>query len=152
MTSEQRNQIRALTRQPVGSIWGYWPFVLPVLLVIIGIVVQVVLLRYFESRYGSFDILIRQGKKIEVLWEAQLVKEAVLTISLSITLTFALLAFLARRSYRQATLLRAAAGDLGIESGQQNTPSNGPRTGRLSASPETRSSDPLRTSSSGGCG
>jgi hypothetical protein len=103
----------------VGSVWGYWPFVLPVVLVIVGIGVQVVLLRYFESRYGEFDVLIRHGAKTELLWDSQVVKEAVLTITLSITLTFALLAFLARRSYRQAALLNAAAKELGLENGQQ---------------------------------
>jgi hypothetical protein len=125
MTSEQRNQIRDMTRRPVGSIWGDWLFVFPVVLVIVGIGVQVVLLRYFESRYGSFDILIRHGTKTGVLWDSQLVKEAVLTITLSITVTFALLAFLARRSHKQAVLLKAAANELGIESGQPDGASNG---------------------------
>jgi hypothetical protein len=119
MTSEERNQIRDLAKRPLGSIWGYWLFVFPVVLVVIGIGVQMALLRYFESRSGSLDILIRQGTNVELLWDGQLVKEAVLTVTLSITLTFALLAFLARRSYKQSALLKAAASELSIENGQQ---------------------------------
>ena len=130
MTSKQREQIRMMTRRPLGSVWGYWPFVFPVLLVVIGIAVQVALLSYFNSRLGEIDILIRHGKDVRLLWESQLVKEAVLTVSLSITLTFALLAFLARRSHQQATLLRAAASDLGIEAGQQGAPPNSHRAGQ----------------------
>jgi len=37
---------------------------------------------------------------------------------LSITVTFILLAFLARLAFRQVTLLKAAASDLGIVDGQ----------------------------------
>ncbi len=118
MTSEERNQIRGMTNRPPSSIWGYWPFVFPVLLVVVGVAVQIALLRYLGSRYGSFDILIRHGTRTELLWDSQLVKEAVLTVSLSITVTFGLLAFLAHRTHKQAILLKAAAQELGIENGQ----------------------------------
>ena len=104
--------------RPLGSIWGYWPFAFPVLLMVVGVAVQIALLRYFESRYGTFDVLIRHGTRTELLWDSQLVKEAVLTVSLSITVTFGLLAFLACRSHKQAVLLKAAAHELGIDKGQ----------------------------------
>jgi hypothetical protein len=125
MTSEERNQIRGMTSRPLGSIWGYWPFVFPALLVVVGVAVQIALLRYLESRYGSFDILIKHGTRTEVLWDSQLVKEAVLTVSLSITATFGLLVFLACRSHKQSVLLRAAAQELGIESGQGGAANRG---------------------------
>ncbi|MDD5140451.1 MAG: hypothetical protein PHY43_09370 [Verrucomicrobiales bacterium] len=119
MTSQDRNQIREVAHKPLGSIWGYWPFVFPVLLVVIGIAVQIALLSYFKRHSSGFEICIRQGAKIEVLWDSQLVQEAVLVMSFSITITFALLAFLARQSYKQAALLKAAASELGIENGQR---------------------------------
>jgi hypothetical protein len=134
MTSEQRDQIRDMTRRPVGSVWGYWPFVFPVVLVIIGIGVQVVLLWYFESRYGVFDILIRKGTKMDMLWDSQLVKQAVLTVALCITVTFALLATLAHRSHKQAVLLKAAARELDIVNGQPEGGANGSQPIRLETS------------------
>jgi hypothetical protein len=143
MTSEERDQIRAMTSRPPGSLWGYWPFIFPVLLVVIGIAVQIALLRYLESRFGSFDILIKHGTKTELLWDSQLVKEAVLTVSLSITVTFGLLAFLAYRSHKQAVLLKAAAQEIGVENGQQRSAANRSQP----VSPETN-----RTSSAAGSG
>jgi hypothetical protein len=127
-----------MTSRPPGSICGYWPFVIPVLLVVIGVAIQIALLRYLESRYGSFDILIRHGAKTELLWDSQLVKEAVLTVSLCITVTFGLLAVLAYRSHKQAVLLKAAARELGLENGQQDGAANrsqpvGPDTNRTSS-------------------
>ncbi len=125
MTSEQRNQIRMMTRRPLGSVWSYWAFIFPVVLVVVGIAIQIALLSYFKSRFGEFDILIRHGKDVRLLWDSQLVQEAVLTVSFSITVTFGLLAFLARRSHKQAALLNAAARELGIEGGQQDGAANG---------------------------
>jgi len=118
MTSEERKLIQEIASKPVGSLWGYWPFVLPVTVVVIGVAVQIALLSYFNARLGHIDILIRSGTKVELLWESQLVKEAVLTVSFSITGTFALLAFLAYRSHKQAILLKAAVRELGIEHDQ----------------------------------
>ncbi len=138
MTSEQRNQIHVMTRRPLGSIWGYWPFIFPVVLVVVGIAVQIALLSYFKTRFGDFDILIRKGTKVEILWDSQLVQEAVLTVSFSITVTFALLAFLARRSHEQAILLKAAATELGIENGQQEGSAKGSKP--IRSEPNTTSS------------
>jgi hypothetical protein len=118
MNSEERNQLREISRRPLGSVWSYWPFVLPVLLVIVGVGVQIALLSYFRHHFGDFDIVVRKGNKTESLWDNQLVKEAVLTVSLSITVNFALVALLAWRAYKQAALLRAVARELGIDSPQ----------------------------------
>jgi len=127
MTSEQRNQMELMTRRPLGSIWGYWPFVFPVVLVVVGVAIQIALLGYFKSNYGDFDILIRHGKDVRLLWDSELVKEAVLTVSFSVTVTFGLLALLAFRSHKQAALLNAAARDLGIAGGQScASPDGGP--------------------------
>jgi hypothetical protein len=129
MTSEQRSQIRGMSRRPVGSIWGYWPFLFPVLIVIIGVAVQIALLVYLKGRVGDFDILIRHGGKVQVLWDSQLVRQAVLTVSFSITMTFGLLAFLAWRSHKQAMLLKAAASELGIEDSQPDGTARRPAQG-----------------------
>jgi hypothetical protein len=115
MTNEDRNQIRTVASRPLGSVWGYWPFVSPVVFVVIGIAVQTALLAYFKTHLSGFEVCIRHNGKVDVLWDNELVQEAVLVVSGSITITFVLLAFLARESYKQTVLLKAAAKDLGIE-------------------------------------
>lgn len=124
MTSEERNQIRLMTNRPLGSIWSYWPFVLPVILVVLGVAIHVAVLWYLKHRYGDIDILIRHGKDVRLLWDSQLVQQAVLTTTFSIIFTFAFLAFLAYRLHKQTALLKAAAKDLGIEGGPHDGASN----------------------------
>ncbi len=131
MTSQEKNLLQDIARKPLGSIWGYWAFAFPVLIVIIGIAVQAFLLAYFKQHSTGFEVCIRQGDKVDVLWDSQLVQQAVLTVSLSITATFGLLAFLARQSYKQIGLLKSAARELGIENGQPPAaPHGGPATQR----------------------
>ncbi len=124
MTGQERNQIQETIRKSPRTIWGYWPFVFPILLVILGAAIQIALLRYFMKQVPGLEICIRHGARVETLWDSQLVKEAVLTVSFSITLTFALLAFLAHQAFKQVSLLRAAAKDLGMDEVQQNRPKN----------------------------
>jgi hypothetical protein len=115
MTGIERNQIQDTIRRSPDSIWGYWPFLLPVICVLVGIGVQIALLTYFKTQSPSFEVCIRSGKRVEVMWDSQLVQEAVLVVSLSITTTFALLAFLARQLFKQVSLLKAAARELSID-------------------------------------
>jgi hypothetical protein len=123
MTAQEQKQIQEAIRTSPRTIWGYWPFVLPVIVVIIGVAVQIALLSYFKKQASGLEVCVRLGTKIEVLWDSQLVKEATLTVSLSITATFGLLAFLARQAFKQMGLLRTAAKDLGIDG--QDGPASG---------------------------
>jgi hypothetical protein len=125
MTSEEVNQIRKLIRTAPRTIWGYLPFVSPVLVVIVGIAIDVGLVMHFERKAPDLQLLFKLGKKVEPVWDSQLIREPVMMTALSITVTFGLLAFLARIAYRQVALLRAAAKDLGIEDGQQGGAADG---------------------------
>jgi hypothetical protein len=115
MTELLKNQLREIVSKRPRSIWSYWGFVLPVILVIIGIGAQVALLAYFKHQHPELEICLRQGTKIQLMWDSDLVKKAVLTVSRSIALTFALLAFLARISFKQMQVLILVAKELGIE-------------------------------------
>ncbi len=118
MTSEETNQIRNLLRKAPRTVWAYLPFVFPVLIVVVGIAVNVGLVVYFEKNAPDMRVLFKLGSKVEPIWDSQLIREAVTITSASITITFVLLAFLARTAFRQVGLLRAAAKDLGIDDGQ----------------------------------
>ncbi len=121
MTSEEANQVRKLIRTAPRSIWGYWPFVFPVLVVIVGIAINIGLVIHFQRKAPDLQVLFKVGKRVEPVWDSQLVQEAVMIATLSVTVTFGLLASLARIAYRQVRLLRAAAEDLGIEDGPERT-------------------------------
>ena len=116
MTTQEQEQIRKLISHAPKSLWGYLVFVAPVLVVLFGAAAQFVLLAYFKSsRAVDFDVCIRYGKNVELLWDNQLIKEAVLAVTACITCTFALLACLAYKSFRQVQSLSIAARELGIE-------------------------------------
>jgi hypothetical protein len=124
MTGEEVNRIRKLVRTTPPTIWGYLPFVFPTVIVVVGIAVNIGLVIHFERKAPDLQVLFRLGKKVEPVWDSQLVREVVMITALSITSTFGLLAALARINYRQVGLLRAAARDLGIEKGQPDGPAN----------------------------
>lgn len=115
MTCEQTVQIRNLIRKSPRTVWAYLPFVFPVLVVIVGVGANIALMLYFEKKSPDLQVLFKVGSKVEPVWDSQMIREVVLTTSLSITVTFILLAFLARVAFKQVGLLRAAAKDLGIE-------------------------------------
>jgi hypothetical protein len=115
MTAEQRTQIQAAVRKTPKTIWAYWPFLLPVLVLLVGVVAQIVLVVYFKSKAPDLEVLFKRGTRIEPVWDSQLVQEAVLVTSLSVTATVMLFIFLARLAFRYATLLKAAAKDVGID-------------------------------------
>ena len=125
MTGEQTVQIRTLIRKSPRTVWGYLPFVVPVLVVIAGVAVNIALVFYFEKKAPNMQVLFKLGSKVEPVWDRQMIRKVVLITSLSITATFALLALLARIAFRQVGLLRAAAKDLGITDGQQEGPADG---------------------------
>jgi hypothetical protein len=124
MTGEQTVQIRTLIRKSPRTVWGYLPFVFPVLIVIVGVAVNIALVFYFEKKAPDMQVLFKLGSKVEPVWDSQMIRKAVLITSLSISVTFALLALLARIAFRQVGLLRAAAKDLGITDGQPDGPAN----------------------------
>jgi hypothetical protein len=125
MTREETNQIRNLIRESPRTIWGYWPFIFPVLIVIVGIAVNVALVVYWERKMPDLEVLFKRGTRVEPVWDSQFVRKAVLMTSLSITITFVLLAFLARIAFRQVGLLRAAGRVVGIADGQPDGAANG---------------------------
>jgi hypothetical protein len=114
MTAEQRTQIQVAIRKAPKTVWAYWPFLLPVLVVVVGVAVQIVLVAYFKNKVPELEVLFKRGTKIEPVWDSQLVQEAVLVTSLSITVTFLMFIFLARLAFRYITLLKAVAKDAGI--------------------------------------
>ena len=119
MTTQEQEQIRKLISHAPKSLWGYLVFITPILVVLFGAAVQFVLLAYFKSsRVVDFDVCIRYGKSVELLWDNQLVKEAVLAVTACITASFGLLAYLAYKSFRQIQSLSIAAKELGIELSQ----------------------------------
>jgi len=132
MTDNDENQIREVISISPGSIWGYWPFIFPVLMVLVGAAFQVALLIYFENKVPGLEVWLKHGDKFDRLWDSQLVKLMVLTVSLSITVTFGLIAFLARRAFKQVRLLKIAAAELQID----KLPSDQSSNGRWSFRPE----------------
>ena len=118
MTGEETIQIRNLIRKSPRTIWGYWPFVFPVLIVVVGVLAQIVIFAYLRHKMPDFEVLLKRGAKVEPMWDSAWIQKAVAMITLSITVTFILLAFLARLAFRQVTLLKAAASDLGIVDGR----------------------------------
>ncbi|HZR16430.1 MAG TPA: hypothetical protein VFE51_03815 [Verrucomicrobiae bacterium] len=113
-----------MVRKTPPTIWAYLPFVYPVLIVMVGIAVNVGIVIYFEGKTPDLQVLFKLGSKVQPVWDSQLIRSVVGITALSITITFALLAFLARIAFRQACLLRAAAKDLGIEDDQPGTAVN----------------------------
>jgi len=96
MTSEQRNQIQAAVLKTPKTAWEYWPFLLPVILVVVGFVVVVALVFYFERKIPDLEVLFKHGKRTETVWDSQLLREAVMVTAMSITTTFLLFVYLAR--------------------------------------------------------
>ena len=115
MTAEQRTQIQAAIRKTPKSYWVYWPFLFPVLVVVVGVAVQIGLIAYFKSRTPEMEVLFKHGTRVERVWDSQLIQEVVLVTALSITVTFMLFIFLARLAFKYVTLLKAVAKDLGID-------------------------------------
>ena len=117
MTSEQRTQIQAIVRNTPKSAWEYWPFLLPVIVFVVGVLVVTALVVYFERKLPDLEVLFKSGKRVEPVWDSQLVREAVMVTAMSITITFLTFIYLARLAFRYATLLKTAAKDLGINEG-----------------------------------
>lgn len=115
MTTEQRAQIQTAIRKTPKTVWAYWPFLIPVLAVVVGVAVQIMLIAYFKSKIPGLEVLFKRGTRIEPVWDSQLIREAVLATALSITGAFMLFIFLARLAFRYATLLKAVAKDAGID-------------------------------------
>jgi hypothetical protein len=124
MTGEETTQIRTILRKAPRTVWGYWPFVFPVLFAVVGAAIVVGLVIYWETKMPDLEVLFRRGTKVAPIADSQSVREAVMLTAMSITITFVLLAFLARLAFRQVRLLRAAARDLGIEDGQPDGAGN----------------------------
>ncbi len=144
MTGEETNQIRDLIRKSPRTIWGYWPFVFPILILIVGVVIIVALVVYFERKAPDLQVLFKLGTREEPVWDSQLIREAVMTTVMSIIVTFGLLAFLAWTAFRLTRLLRAAAKELGIEDGEQGGAADGGQPSSSEASRMSGAAGPRR--------
>lgn len=109
MTKEETTQIRTLLRKAPRTVWGYWPFIFPVLFAVVGAFIVAGLVIYWETKMPDLEVLFRRGTKVAPIANSQSVREVVIVTAMLITITFVLLAFLARLAFRQVGLLRAAA-------------------------------------------
>jgi hypothetical protein len=116
MTAEQREQIRAVVLKTPKSPWEYWPFLLPVILLVVGTMIIVGLMAFYERKIPDLEVLFKNGKTIVPVWDSQLIREAVMTAIMSVTVTFWLFIYLARTAFRYGSLLKMAAKDLGMDS------------------------------------
>jgi hypothetical protein len=114
MNAEETRQIKTAIRRCPKSVWGYWPFLVPVIAVVAGFAVQITLLAYFKYKLPDLEILLKDGSHVGPVWDSELTREAVLTTSGSITITILLFTYLARQSFKYLGLLKTAAKDLGI--------------------------------------
>jgi len=86
------------------------------------VLVLVLLLAYFKHKMPDLEVLLKRGTTVEPMWSSELLREAVLLFTGSITATFLMFIVLACVAFKQLGLLRAAAKELGISNGQ---PSDG---------------------------
>ncbi len=114
MNDEDVRRIRNGVTKGPKSVWGYLPFLIPALIVPIGVCLHAAMLWSFESRAFEVEVLLRQGDRVEVMFDSLLVTRLVLTASACFILSFVLLAMLAVGAVRQEALLRKAAQELGI--------------------------------------
>jgi len=101
MTGEQTVQLRNLIRKSPPKIWGYLPFIFPVLMVILGVAANIALVIYFQKKAPDLQVLFKHGSNIEPVWDSEMIQKVVLITVLAITTTFVLLAFLALASYHR---------------------------------------------------
>ncbi len=80
----------------------------------LGVVIQVFLLWYFNSGVSDLELCLREGDKIQPIWDSQMIKHAILTASFILSANFVLVAVLAKIAHQHRVLLGAAAKDLGI--------------------------------------
>jgi len=115
MTEEEKIEIQNIITKSPKSIWGYLLFIYPVILILAGILIHIMMFRYFETKNGqSIEIMIKSGKKIECWIENRDLKKIILTTSFGFIVSFAMLAFLAHISFKQKTLIKKMAEELEI--------------------------------------
>lgn len=122
MTENDKKQIYQVAEYSPRSLWGYWPFIGLLLLVMVGVGGHVVLFLYFKNQSPGLEIWLREGDRMQPMWNSELVKRMVLTTSFAITTTFGLLAFLAALAHRYVRLLRIAATEMGIDEASLEPP------------------------------
>lgn len=115
MNEKEKNEVQDIIKKSPRRIWGYWMFIFPIILILIGILIHIFLLKYFESKNGqSIEIMLKSGKKISTWLENRDVKKVILTISLAIIISFGMLAQLAYTSFKQKKLIKRMAKELKI--------------------------------------
>lgn len=115
MTSEQKAQIQLAMRKAPKSVWGYWPFLVPTIMVIVGFAIQIVLVIYLKTKIPDLQVLFQHGKRIQPVGDSELVQRFVLVTGGAIVVNLLMFTQLARLTFRHVNLLKAAAKDLGIE-------------------------------------
>ena len=104
ITDEDKKLIeRALAKAP-KSAWGYWGFLLPVLIVVAGVLVNTVIILYYRQRI-PLEVLMRCGDRTDLLWNSELVWK-VATVSVGCVIASAwLLICLALQTVKQTRLI-----------------------------------------------
>ena len=113
MAPDDARQLDRILHRSPRSMWGYLGFVLPLLLIVVGLGLNALLLQTLSGD-GALELLVRRDGRTTPLWDSELVRRAALTATLMVALTGALLAWLARDCLRQKHLLQrlVADGDL----------------------------------------
>lgn len=105
MTPQETKHLeRILTKTP-KSLWGYMGFMLPMLIILIGVILNALMVWYFKTK-APIEIVALCDDKITPLWDNDLIRRVTLTTSMCIVATGALLALLGRECLRQKHLIQ----------------------------------------------
>jgi len=62
MTEEEKIEIQYIITKSPKSIWGYLLFIYPVILIFAGILIHILIFRYFETKNGQSIEIIKSGE------------------------------------------------------------------------------------------
>ena len=109
MPEVDRSAIVSAAAKGPKSRLGYWPFIFPSLLLLGGVCLQAVLLILLKSGNSELEVLLKIGDDVRPALDHDLVRRAILSATFLMTLSFALLAYLADQIIKTRRLLRDAA-------------------------------------------
>jgi hypothetical protein len=105
MTPEETAKMKKLVAHTPTSLWGYWPFVTPLLFCALGLVFQ-----FFAAwgidRYFNVELLARSGGHLSLLWGSDMLNRLVLTSSLLIVLNLGFFTLLAAHNFKLQQALK----------------------------------------------
>ena len=106
-TEDEKRRLTQLVQKTPSSRWSYWPFVFPLLVVVVvvGAVIHASLFVWLRS--NDIEMWLHDGNHAEPVWESKLVRQLILSLSLCVIGAFGGLALLGELAYRQAQALRS---------------------------------------------